>query len=106
MPVLVVVILNALGSLYSFFRKTSLARYALIATAITVVLTAFAIVKASVVAIVAGIAAATPAILGTVCSWFVPYNLDDCISARIAAELAFAVYRWQHNIVLSAATRA
>lgn len=104
MPIFLTWLLNGLGVLYSFFRKTKLANYAIFAVAMTTVLAAFALVKGAIVGIVATFVAAAPAIFPTVCSWFVPGNLDDCISARIAAELAFAVYRWQYNITLAAAT--
>lgn len=103
MPLLVTAILNALGAIYTFFRKTKLANYAIFGTAVVVILAGFAVVKGAIVALVAGVAVSTPPILGVLASWFVPYNLDDCIAARIAAELAFAVYRWQYNIVLAAA---
>lgn len=106
MPLLITFFVQAMAWLYAFFQKSGIKRYALIAAAVTAVLAAFAVAKGVVVGLVASISVVMPSILITALSWVVPFNLDDCIAARIAAELAFTVYRWQHNIVLQSAINA
>jgi len=103
MPLFVVGLVNAIAALYTFFVKSGIRRYALIAAGVTAVLAAFAITKAVIVAGVAGISAVVPDLLVTALSWVAPHNIDDCIGFRVSAELAFMVYRWQHNIVLQSA---
>lgn len=106
MPIFVTGLVNALAYLYTFFQKSGIKRYALIAAGVTAVVGAFAVVKGVIVAGVASISVVVPDLLITALSWVAPYNIDECIAFRISAELAFMVYRWQHNIVLQSAINA
>lgn len=106
MPLLITGLVNAIAWIYTFFQKSGIKRYALIAAAVTVVIAAFGVVKAAIVSLIAGAAVVAPDMLVTAMSWVAPYNVDDCIAIRVGAELAFMIYRWQHNIVLQAAINA
>lgn len=106
MPIFVTGLITALGYLYTFFKESGIKRYALIAAAGVAVVALFAVVKGVMVGVVAGLALATPDVVAIGLSWVCPYNFNNCIAARVGAELAFAIYRWQHNIILQGAINA
>lgn len=99
MPVLLAKLVAWLATLYTFFRRSRIGNYALLATSIVATLAAFAFIKTIVVSLAAGLSVSMPGMMPVIFSWFVPYNLDDCISARLSLEAALSVYRWKKEII-------
>lgn len=104
MPIFATLLINVVGAIVAWFSRRVAARYAFYLGAVVAVVAFWAGMAAALEGILSAIEAAMPPILGIVTSWFVPGNLSAVIAARIAAELAISIYKWQMNITLRAAT--
>lgn len=104
MPIFLTVLLSAIAQLYTAFKASGLFRYAIFATAVTLAVGAFGVVRVGIDLLLTGIIPSVPSIVPITLSWVVPSNFDELIAAKIAAEVIFAIYRWQHNIILQAAS--
>lgn len=62
---------------------------------------AVAVCWATIAALLSGLAMALPEPVVVAASWIMPSNVDACVSARIATEVALAGYRWHRQAVLN-----
>ena len=62
------------------------------------ILASYLALRVAIGGIVAGLIGAAPAMVGTMLTWFVPPQFQAIIAARVAAQVAIAMYQWQLNL--------
>jgi len=100
-PVLLAKLFAWIVKLYTFFKKSGLERYGFMLTGFTLIAAAFAVVKVLLVGLISGLTLAAPTIVPLVLSWVMPYNLDECVAARLSLEAGLVVYRWKDRVISS-----
>jgi len=104
MPLLGALLVSLVGGLASFLGSLFAKRLAFYVAAAAAVSAAFAAMLGVINGLFSGLAVVAPVQLVVGSSWLIPENLDICISARVAAGVAVAIYRWHMNILLRAAS--
>lgn len=103
MPIFVAWLANAFVALFAWFGKDTVRKLGAAAGVVVVIAGFFAGLLFVVDGILDSISVVMPSILTTVCTWVVPNNFEACVSARLTAEVAIAVYKWKRDIALAGA---
>lgn len=98
MPILSNLLISLFGWLGGFFVKYLGQKAAFWVICVTTIFAAYGVLRLAVAAIVSGLVSSAPDMVETALTWFVPPQFQMIVAARLAAQVAIAMYGFQLNL--------